>query len=291
MIGLFPVSLAPGIRVLATSRGLRAQVGPRGTSFGAVPFTYYQPLSGGRRHGGSYYAGPTQQQIAETSDEHQVVVIDEALHAIANIHRDHARPGHGRAPTPSRSRVIPQLLAAYKRQELTGVRWSDRAGRKAAKARARELADAYAVHLQTRLSVDLAIEADQIHHRWTLLRENQPEVVLETLGAAFEEHEAPASAVGVDEAEVLLLVLVPASSVVPTLEPSNGATGDRSLRPMSAERPQPGTGRSSPGTSWSRSRTRSWSVRAFSRPGSSRCVMRVPTSTATAAPCPCWRRG
>ncbi len=163
-------------------------------------------------------------QIAATDEDERAAVIDQALRAIADIHRESVPVTVPERPAKATLTAYPQLLTVYRRQELSGVRWSDRAGRKAAKARARELADAHAEHLQSRASLDLAVEAEQIHHRWTLLHENQPQVVLDLLGAAYEDHEAPAAAVGVRDDEVQLVVLVPSVSVVPEQE--------QSLRPM-----------------------------------------------------------
>jgi len=217
----FPVHLAPAVRVFATTRGLRTHVGSRGASTGAGPFIFYG-LVGGRRLpcGGSYYAGPTPQQIADTDESERPAAIEEALRAIANIHRGSVPAPAEVTPSEAALTAYPELLAVYRRQELAGVRWSDRAGRRAAKARARELADAHAVYLESRVSPDLAVEAEQVHHRWTLLHENQPQVVLDLLGAAYEDHESPAAAVGVQDDEVQLVVLVPPLSLVPGQEPS-----------------------------------------------------------------------
>jgi hypothetical protein len=55
--------------------------------------------------------------------------------------------------------------------------------------------------------------------------------VLHTLGAAFEDNEAPSAAVGVDGSEVSLVVLVPpASQAIPDQMPGRTAAGNLSLK-------------------------------------------------------------
>ena len=69
-----------------------------------------------------------------------------------------------------------------------------------------------------------------------LLR-NNPEVVLSVLGEAFADNEAPAAAVGVDGAEVALVVLVPTIDMMPERKPDITPAGNLSLKKLTkAER-------------------------------------------------------
>lgn len=245
MVGFFSMRLAPGVRISASPRGLRAHVGPRGTrvhvgrggtgvSTGAGPFTYYQPVSPSRRRprGGSYYSGPSRQQIAGAAKEEQAALIQASLQAIANIHREtFAPPARPTAREPALP-PYPSLLARYEKQELAGVSWLDLAGRKAAKAKARDLADRYALHLQEQAAKEHAVEVERFHHIWTLLNANDPATVRRVVGAAFEDNEAPAAAVSVEGSEVNLVVLVPPDSVIPDRLPTTTSSGNLSLAKM-----------------------------------------------------------
>ena len=247
MGGFFSVRLAPGVRISASSRGLRAHVGPRGArlhvggggtgvSTGTGPFTYYQSVSGRRPRGGNYYAGPTRQQIASAEKQRQAQLVDQALQRIGSIHRQtFGAPVKPTAPFPTLP-PYQQLIEAYERQELKNVKWTDRAARKAAKARAREYADAYAMELQRKARDEQTAAATAIDEHWQKLHDNDPDVVIETLAAAFADNEAPVAPAGVHGDEVLLVVLVPDESQVPDREPGITAAGNLSLARMTRGR-------------------------------------------------------
>ena len=245
MGGLFSMRLAPGVRISATSRGLRAHVGPRtarvhvggggtGVSTGAGPLTYYQSAAHSRRRprGGSYYSGPSRQQIARAAKEQQAALIHASLHAIANIHREAFAPPA--RPTPHQPALppYPTLLVAYEKQELAGVNRLDLAGRQAAKAKARDLADRYALHLQANAHEGHAAQVERFNHIWTLLQANDPATVTRVVSAAFEDNEAPAAAVSVEGTEVDLVVLVPPDTVIPDRLPTTANAGNVSLAKM-----------------------------------------------------------
>src|SRR3954470_404569 len=80
----FSVKLAPGVRIRASSRGVRTSIGPRaarihvgggraGFSTGAGPVSYYTPLSGSRRSTGgrSTSAGASQRALAQAAKAQQ----------------------------------------------------------------------------------------------------------------------------------------------------------------------------------------------------------------------------
>ena len=246
MGGFFSVRLAPGLRISASSRGMRAHLGPRaarvhvggggtGVSTGAGPFTLYQSV-GGRPRGGSYYDGPTRQQVASTAKEQQAQVIGQALQAIGSIHRESfSAPVKTVAALPALP-AYPVVLDAFLKQERRGVRWSDRDGRKAARVRAREHADAYALELQRQAYADQAGRAARIDEDWRRLHDNDPVIVLEALATAFADNQAPVAPVGVEKATAFLVVLVPDEKFIPDREPGTTAAGNLSLAKMSKGR-------------------------------------------------------
>ena len=110
--------------------------------------------------------------------------------------------------------------------------WLDLSGRRAAKAKARDLADRYALHLQEKASKDHAAEVERFNHIWTLLQANDPATVMRVISVAFEDNEAPAAAVSVEGAEVDLVVLVPPDTVIPDRLPTTTSSGNLSLAKM-----------------------------------------------------------
>jgi hypothetical protein len=62
-----------------------------------------------------------------------------------------------------------------------------------------------------------------------MLTANDPDTVLSNLDAAFEDNEAPATAVGVDASALFLVVLVPGLEAIPERLPSLTEAGNLSL--------------------------------------------------------------
>jgi hypothetical protein len=102
--------------------------------------------------------------------------------------------------------------------------------RKAAISEARAFAEAEV----NRLSVEYAEqrkrwEAD-LDESWAALHANDPDTVLATLAAAFEDNKAAAAAVGIEGDEVSLAVIVPPVDYIPERTPSRTAAGNLSLK-------------------------------------------------------------
>jgi hypothetical protein len=242
MAGFFSVRLAPGVRVSASSRGLRAHVGPRGArlhvgggrtgvSTGAGPFTYYESLSGsGGTSGGAYSTGPSAAAIARADKARQAQLITEALTAISNLHRHAFRPAT--RPVAHLAALPPfgSLLAEARLRESTGLHWWQLAERSAAKNRARAAAELRARELLAAAQTEQGAAQKRLDEQWEGLLANEPAVVLETLRVAFEDNEAPVAAVGVEDDEVALVVLVPGPEVLPDRYPTTTEAGNLSLR-------------------------------------------------------------
>ena len=240
MAGFFSVKLAPGVRVSASSRGLRAHVGPRGArvhvgggrtgvSTGAGPFTFYESLGAGRSSR-PYRTGPSASQIAGAQKAGQAQLIVTALRAIDDIHRQSfpaaTKPAAALPPVPP----FPVLLATAVKDQRAGIGFFKFKARAAAKARARQIAEARAQQLLADAQEKQRAAQQELDTRWAELLANKPDQVLAELAAAFEDNEAPVAPVGVEDAEVSLVVLVPAADAVPDRYPTTTDGGNLSIR-------------------------------------------------------------
>lgn len=245
----FSVKLAPGVRVRASSRGIRTSIGPRaarihvgagrtGFSTGAGPVGYYTSVGGGRSRSRSstgsvnrQLAVAARQQAAEEKLEQGRQLAD-ALAAITEIH-------HAEFPVTTRAIAPPPAPV----DEAEVRRRHRKAAKKATsmfaiKARKQALADAdgtasaeIAAQAERRLA-DQDRRQAELDSWWAALERCDPDVVLSTLVAAFEDNEAAATAVGVDGAEASLVVLVPPESAVPDRKPTRTQAGNLSLKKL-----------------------------------------------------------
>lgn len=67
---------------------------------------------------------------------------------------------------------------------------------------------------------------------WQRLLNNDPEIVVGTLGEAFEDNEAAAAPVGVSGTEASVVVLVPSPSAVPERKPALTPAGNLTLKKL-----------------------------------------------------------
>src|SRR5699024_10728050 len=77
---------------------------------------------------------------------------------------------------------------------------------------------------------------EELDAQWSRLCAGEPEAVLDALTAHFGDNPAPAVAVGVEDDEAQLAVLVPGVAVVPEREPSTTEPGNLSLARMTKTR-------------------------------------------------------
>lgn len=246
MAGFFSVKLAPGLRVSASRRGLRAHVGPResrlhvggggtGVSTGAGPFTYYTPVGGTRRRARRSYArGPTQAQLNRARKAEQAQLLAEALRAIQAAHRQKFAPAQRAAAAMPEMPSLQSLTAQCEREQLRGTRFWQWSARREAKQRAGEVARARAAELHAQAGATQRAAQDRIDAQWDRLLANEEGTVLATLAAAFEDSEAPVAPVGGAGGEAFLVVLVPGLEAVPERYPTVTDAGNLSIRPMTA---------------------------------------------------------
>ncbi len=240
----FSVKLAPGVRIRASSRGLRASVGPRaarvhvgggraGISTGVGPVGFYTSLGGGRRppsHRPS--TASSSRSLAAAVKAQQAEALASALQAILSLHRpdfpEAQRPVAPQPTAPNESKVH----AEHRKTSLAGISLFARGARKRAKATADRAAQAELANLREKnrlLREQWQAELDQL---WQRLRGNDPDIVLGTLAEAFEDNDAAAAPIGVEAGEASIVVLVPDTSAVPERRPTTTAAGNLSLKKL-----------------------------------------------------------
>jgi hypothetical protein len=243
--------MAPGVRVRASSRGVRTSIGPRaarvhfgsgrnGVSTGAGPVTYYTGLGGSTRRS-SRAATPTgtataNRQLAaasralEKAEEAQRLA--EALQAILNVHRgEFGAAQRPVAPEPPGVDVAVIRQAHMKRAKATTSVFSRAARKSASKEASRHAEVEVAATTKAQREQHAALQA-ALDERWEALNANEHDAVLVTLAEAFEDNEAAAAAIGVDGAEVSLVVVVPSIDSIPDRRPTTTSAGNLSLKKL-----------------------------------------------------------
>jgi hypothetical protein len=154
------------------------------------------------------------------------------LIAITEIHHEEfptaSAPVAPAPPLPDEANIrLTHRRAAKKRTSIFA-----RAARKAALAAAEEAAAADFAAETARGRAEQARYQNELDMWWAALERCDPDTVLGTLVAAFEDNEAAATAVGVDGTEVSLVVLVPSESAVPDRKPTTTQAGNLSLKKL-----------------------------------------------------------
>jgi len=246
----FSIRLAPGLRISASSRGLRASVGPRaarvhfgsgrpGLSTGFGPVGFYTSLGGGRgsrRGATSTYRGQIAAAQRETVHARRLELartLADSFRKILSLHRTEFPPAQRPiAPRPQ----VPDWESIYRRYEqhaLSGLNVFQRAKRAEAKRQAATWTEDRVQELWAAACDHYAQMQAYFDERWQALCDNDPAVVIETLEETFEDNEAPAAAVGVDGDNVALVVLVPAvGEAVPEQMPTTTQAGNLSLKKL-----------------------------------------------------------
>lgn len=199
----FSVRLAPGVRIRASSRGVRTSLGPRvarvhvgagraGVSTGVGPVGFYTSLSGGRRSSSTRSrprssTSSATRSLAAAAKAQQVQQIAAVLQSITTIHQQEfaaSRPPV--APEPP----VPDLAAIrdrHRKSALAGIRFFDRAGRR----RAREASDRMAASEFELIKANdqklRAVHQADLDAAWQRLLANDEETVVGTLAEAFED--------------------------------------------------------------------------------------------------------
>jgi hypothetical protein len=126
----FSVKLAPGVRIRASSRGLRTSVGPRaarvhfgadrtGFPTGAGPVGFYTSAGGSwtRR----YSTGTSSRALAETAKAEQAQELAAALTAIFDLHRPEFPVAQGPVALAAPKLNEEEVIARHRKAALAGI--------------------------------------------------------------------------------------------------------------------------------------------------------------------------
>jgi len=241
----FSIRVAPGVRIRASSRGVRTSVGPRiarvhvgggrtGFSTGLGPVTYYSNLSGQR---GSTRSAASVRSVGrmtslQASKLQTAQELQGALNRIVTLHR-HSFDQMTRPTAPDPQPVdLGPLRSQLRAQNLVGIRLLARADRKAAKAEADRAADALAALQFAERVRQRDAHAAFLNDWWEKLLRNDPAVTEELLDRAFADNDAAAAILSINGAEAAVVVMVPDDSVVPDRFPTTTDAGNLSIRKM-----------------------------------------------------------
>lgn len=241
----FSVRIAPGVRVRASSRGVRTSIGPRaarvhvgggrtGFSTGVGPLTYYTSAGSSRRPSSRTGTATANRQLASAARAadkvEQARVLADALDAVLNVHREEFADASRPVAPPPPPVDTAAILARHKREAKSSTSVFARSARKAALAQAQQSAAAEITHAHAQAEAQRAALQASLDHEWADLNAGDPDTVLGALAAAFEDNEAAAAAVGMDAGEVTLLVVVPSANTLPDRHPTTTAAGNLSLK-------------------------------------------------------------
>jgi hypothetical protein len=238
----FGIRVAPGVRISASGRGVRAGIGPRaarihvgsgrtGFSTGAGPITYY--TSGGsrrRRTAGrapSMAAHERQVRAAQRHAELQHwLELNNQMLALAFVHTDEfpeATPPF--APPPE---VVDEaeVVSRHEREQPAGISILRRGQRREARATAHETALQELEQERSRREHERqAIQAELDQH-WRELTSNDPGAVHDAIESAFEDNELPAAVIDVHAASATIIMKIASPiELIPDREVTQTPTG------------------------------------------------------------------
>lgn len=239
MRSFFSFKIAPGVRVSASSRGLRTHLGPRvarvhvggdrtGVSTGAGPFTAYQSVGAPTRRTTSRSSGGVTSAQAQRLQEIDHVARE--FSRLGQLHRQQfaspARQVVARPPLPT----FLKLLMTAEKQALAGTSVWDRQARQAARAHARAQAERWANDLLALAESERRGKQDIVDARWSALEINDPAAVRDTLTEVFRSR--PIRVTGTFGDDVGLVVTVPTPDVVPVRKPAKTPSGTPTLHQL-----------------------------------------------------------
>ena len=169
-----------------------------------------------------------QQEIAQP--EHEIAKVAQTERELVSAHLEEfplAQPQQAPDPTPvDRSEILRDL----RKEALSGISFFKRSERRAA----REAADEPAEHAiraeERRRAEEQAKEQARLDAAWQQLLNNEPQVVLSALEAAFEDNQAPAAPIDCQDDEVTVLMLYESPEMIPDNKPALTPAGKPTLR-------------------------------------------------------------
>ncbi|MBA8929543.1 hypothetical protein BC739_006761 [Kutzneria viridogrisea] len=124
------------------------------------------------------------------------------------------------------------VRSRHRKEMLRGIGVFQRAARRAAKAQADATAAEEIRQLEQERDQDRRRRQAELDHWWSALNANDEDVVLGVVAAAFDDNEAPAAPVGVEHAQLTVVLLVPGVDAVPERKPTTTAAGNLSLKKL-----------------------------------------------------------
>lgn len=204
--------VAPGIRIRATSRGLRTSIGPRAArihvgagrttvSTGAGPVTLWTPLTSshrpaGRPRGRTASLAAYQRQAAAAERADQIAQVQQTETALRTLHREAFAPAQPVVVPPPQPPDLAALTARHTAAALQGISVFARTRRREAKAAAAAAAQSEANTLWQQACAQQAEAQRQADAYWQALAGNDPDTVHAALERAFEDNQWPATNVG-----------------------------------------------------------------------------------------------
>ena len=223
----FSVTLAPRVRVRASSSGVRTMRGP--------PVARVH-VGGGRT---SVSTGTVNRQLAGVA--RQQPLADEAAEArrlqqvfdaISALHQADFPPAQRRIAPPPPEPPLRELRDLYRGRARRETSVFEPAARRQALATADSRAEAGAATARVELARQSAEIQARLDADWGALLACEPDTVLHALDEAFADNQAAAAAVGIDQTEVSLLVVVPPVSDLPERAPTVTPAGNLSLKKL-----------------------------------------------------------
>ncbi len=244
----FYFKIAPGVKIRATRRGMRASVGPRaarvhfgaggtGVSTGAGPVSLYHSVGGG--HGRRRAAEPSrtsiaayERQLRQAEKLQQAEELRDAFVGIMNLHRQYLATVI--APVAPSPEPVDQttIKRRHDQEALRGLNVFQRSARALARQQAADAATREIEMETARRQAERAELQRHLDEQWNRLLANDPDVVFATLTEAFEDNEAPAAVAGVHDGEASVVLMAPDADAVPERMPRLTEAGNLSLRKL-----------------------------------------------------------
>lgn len=244
----FGFRVAPGLRLSASRRGIRAGIGPRATrvhvgsgglgfSTGAGPVTFFTGASGRRRQSPASGTSKSalkayQRQVAEAQRIEQIDNLRRALERLINAHRDTFPKAEPPVLPPVKGVDEVPIRTRIRKIELSKTKFWQFRERKQARLRADVLAQEEISTLLEQRSSERERAQKELDMWWQRLTSNEAETVISALDNAFEDNEIPAVPVNVEGDHLTLVTLAPGDEDLPQREPTITPAGRLSVKKM-----------------------------------------------------------
>lgn len=190
----FNLRIMPGLRISASTRGIRAGFGPRiarmnvgsgglGVSTGVGPFYASTGVGRRRSHGSTLQRSlkAYERELRKAQREQEIALVAQLEQQLVSVHLEEfllAQPQRAPAPTPvDRS----EMLKDFRKQALQDISWFNRSERRTAKHEASQQAER-AIQAEERRRAEAWVEEQaRLDSEWQRLTNNDPPTVLAAL--------------------------------------------------------------------------------------------------------------